>query len=118
MRWSPGTRHAPLSRSVATPCATSLLASITQRPLTMPPHWSAYAAMLPTSPPPPMMLTFMGVLALQCCNDLFRDQLHKLLQIWSLRTAIATKRRFLNVTAPKRIVRAQVAVFALVKPLV
>src|SRR5436309_556176 len=74
--------------------------------------------MLPTNPPPPMMLTFMGVLALQCCHDLFRDQLHEFVQVWSLRTAIATRRRFFNVSATKRIVRAQVAILTLVKPLV
>src|SRR4051794_20405582 len=52
-------RLAPCSRSVAWPSATSLLASMRQMSLTTPPHWSANAVMLPTRPPPPMMLTFM-----------------------------------------------------------
>ena len=59
MRWS-AVRLAPCSRSVAWPWATSLLASMRQRWLTTPPHCRAYAVMLPTRPPPPMMLTFMG----------------------------------------------------------
>src|SRR4051812_34769521 len=41
----------------------SLLASIRQILLTTPPHCRAYAVMLPTSPPPPMMLTFMMYLS-------------------------------------------------------
>src|SRR5713226_3617557 len=58
MRWS-ATRLAPCRRSEAWPRAISLLASIRQMRLTTPPHCRAKAVMLPTSPPPPIMLTFM-----------------------------------------------------------
>src|SRR5438034_515637 len=47
----------------------SLLASMRQMLLPTPPHCRAYAVMLPTRPPPPMMLTFMGIFRrLQVCG--------------------------------------------------
>ena len=42
------------------PLGQSALASIRQMLLTTPPHCRANAVELPTKPPPPMMLTFMG----------------------------------------------------------
>src|SRR5579883_1620668 len=60
MRWS-ATREAPWSRSSASPLTRSALRSIRSIWLTTPPHWSAKAADEPTSPPPPMMLTFIPV---------------------------------------------------------
>src|SRR5262249_1154502 len=55
-------RLAPCSRSMACPLAISLLTSTSVILLTTPPHCKAYAAMLPTRPPPPMMHTFIRAL--------------------------------------------------------
>src|SRR3954449_4008045 len=52
--------EAPCSRSSAWPRQRSAFTSSRSIPLTMPPHWRANAAHEPTSPPPPIMLTFMG----------------------------------------------------------
>src|SRR5262249_49038268 len=75
----------------------SLLASIKQIRLTTPPHCRAKAVMLPTSPPPPMMLTFMmkfqsegfaprsafasRLNAGQCRHDLISHGLHDFLHV-------------------------------------
>src|SRR5262245_25750587 len=132
MRWS-ATRLAPWSRSVAWPSARSLLASMRQMLLTTPPHCRANAVELPTSPPPPMMLTFMEdprrvshracerrhhligdrpdeLLHVRCCRDIpvtaHLAVAHLALASGLLRLLIATT---------ERIVRAQVAVLATVE---
>src|SRR5438132_14434678 len=86
MRWSP-TRLAPCRRSTACPRAMSLLASMRQMWLTTPPHCKAYAVMLPTRPPPPMMLTFMHISSsgTQCRHDLIGDDPHQRFDVRSWR---------------------------------
>src|SRR3954465_5826775 len=59
--------------SSACPLQRSALTSIRSMPLTTPPHCKANAAHDPTSPPPPMMLTFMrqAPIDLSSCFTLF-----------------------------------------------
>src|SRR5262249_16596721 len=49
----------PWSKSRAWPLATSAFASIRLIRRTIPPHWSANAALDPTRPPPPIIVTFI-----------------------------------------------------------
>src|SRR5262249_24745380 len=136
MRWS-ATRLAPCNRSVAWANAVSLLASVRQRRLTTPPHWSAYPVMVRLRPSPPMMLTFMRFtreirrrrfagasrLHVQGCHHLVGDRLHQRFEVRHrssvavaarLRLALA-RRHGLGVTAAEGVVRAQVTVFAAVE---
>src|SRR4051794_24934355 len=98
MRWSPVTL-VPCIRSSASPIASCSLASRRWISETIPAHWSANAALEPTRPPPPMMLTFIVYFRTEDPaaeplgsrlrtralsdrgHDLIRDRLHELLDL-------------------------------------
>src|SRR5690606_7410195 len=77
MIWS-ATLGPPCRMSRAWPAAKSALTSSRAISRATPPHCSANPAQEPTSPPPPIMLTFIANLSLQLLHDLFGNQFHQL----------------------------------------